>query len=681
MSTQTSPFLSRELSVLRFNERVLLCASAPEVPLLERFRFLCILSRNLDEFFEIRISSLKQQTQQHPHPHMIFPDGATPRALLEEISQQAHRLVDAQYEAFEQVLNELKNQQIFFLKREAWSPEQRQFVKDYFEQDILPVLTPIALDLTHPFPKLVNKSTNFIVQLKGKDAFGRNSGLAVIHPPPNLGRLLKLPSARDECASTFLSEIIQEHAAALFSGMKIQGCYPFRLTRNSDLMVDALNTDDLAQVLKVELLSRRYGDTVRLEVAEQTPQSIIDFLLKKFQLSPDELYKIRGPLNLTRLNALFDWVLASALYFPPFTPKKPKRLHAPSSLFESIAKKDRLLHHPYQSFDPVIEFIQEAAKDPKVLAIKQTLYRIDTHSQVIDALLSAASAGKEVTVVIELMARFDEADNLALASSLQEAGAIVVYGVVGHKTHAKMTWVLRREGRQLKHYTHLSTGNYHAIKAQYYTDFSLFTADPNIGADIQQIFQQLTGMGRASQLSQVIQAPFHLAEKIKYWIQQEIQNIQNGHPARIMAKLNALTDPELIQCLYQASRAGVTIDLVIRGMCSLKPGVPGLSENIRVYSAIGRFLEHSRVYFFQNQNDPLVYLSSADWMERNLYHRVEICFPVRDPKLKERVIQEGLLQHIGTHSFMLKPDGNYQLPASQITSITQDFLLKKWGQP
>jgi polyphosphate kinase len=654
-------YLNRELSLLAFNRRVLEQAKDENTPLLERLRFLCISSSNLDEFFEIRVAGLMQKAVMASV--QAGPDNMSPTELLGQISVQAHELVDEQYRVLNDVLlPALEQEGIRFVKRQEWNAAQAAWVKDYYEHELLPILSPIGLDPAHPFPRILNKSLNFIVTLKGKDAFGRTSGMAIVQAPRALPRLIRLPEEADSGPNdfVFLSSIIHAHVDDLFPGMKVQGSYQFRVTRNSDLFVDEEEVDDLLRAVEGELPSRRYGDEVRLEVADNCPPEVSEFLLDQFELSESDLYTVNGPVNLNRLMNLPDKVDRSDLTFPAFTPGLPARLSLASNIFQAIRKGDLLLHHPFESFVPVIDFLKQAASDPKVLAIKQTLYRTGPDSAVVDALVQAARAGKEVTVVVELRARFDEEANIALANRLTEAGAHVVYGVVGYKTHAKMILVVRREEERLRHYVHLGTGNYHARTARLYTDYGLLSSNPELGEDVHKLFLQLTSLGRSSKLSKILQSPFTLHTGMVERIGREAENARKGKPARIIAKMNAVVEQNVIRALYAASQSGVQVDLIVRGICCLRPGVPGVSENIRVRSIIGRFLEHTRVFCFLNGGKEEVFGSSADWMDRNLHRRVETCFPVEEKKLKERMIRElNYYLEDNTQAWELQSDGNY----------------------
>ncbi|MED5500236.1 MAG: polyphosphate kinase 1 [Pseudomonadota bacterium] len=673
-------YFNRELSHLQFNIRVLEQSLDPSHPLLDRLMFLLIFSSNLDEFFEIRVAGLKHQLASFREE--TGADGMTPARVLSEVSRIAHEQVERQYRILNDVLvPALEEQKIRFRRRAQWTPEQAAWVADYFEEEIAPVISPIGLDPSHPFPRLVNKSLNFIVELDGTDAFGREGGMAILPAPRSLPRLIRLPDALCEEGFTdyvFLSSMIHAHAHEVFPGMEVGGCYQFRLTRNADLSVDPEEVSDLASALRGELLARRYGSGVRLEVADNCPDSLIDFLLKQFELGEEDLYRVNGPVNLTRMMAVLGDVQRPDLRYRPFTPGLPKPLRGEVNLFSAILQGDILLHHPFQSFTPVEDLLRQAARDPDVLAIKQTLYRTGADSSIVGALVEAARGGKEVTVVIELRARFDEADNLALASRLQEAGAIVIYGVMAYKTHAKMMHIVRREKGALRHYAHLGTGNYHSKTAKLYTDYSLLTADPVLCADVHKVFQQLSGMGRTRQIEKLLHAPFTLHEQVVAMIEREADFARKGKRAHIIVKCNSLTEPKLIQALYRASQAGVECDLIIRGMCCLRPGLPGISENIRVRSVIGRFLEHTRVFHFHNDGKPETWGSSADFMARNMFHRVETCFPLLDKKLAARV-RKDLETYLvdNCQSWLLQGDGTYikQDPGEAAPISAQETLL------
>ncbi|KIZ52344.1 polyphosphate kinase [Pseudomonas oryzihabitans] len=682
----SSLYIHRELSQLQFNIRVLEQALDESYPLLERLKYLLIFSSNLDEFFEIRVAGLKKQITFARE--QAGADGLLPHQALARISDIVHGQVERQYAILNDVLlPALAEQQIRFIRRRYWDVKIKAWVRKFFRDEIAPIITPIGLDPTHPFPLLVNKSLNFIVELEGMDAFGRDSGLAIIPAPRLLPRIIRVP---EEVAGpgdnyVFLSSMIHAHADDLFPGMKVKGCFQFRLTRTADLSVATEDVEDLARALRGELFSRRYGDAVRLEVVDICPKHLTDYLLKQFGLGDSELYKVNGPVNLTRLFSITGLDSHPELQNAPFTPTIPKLLQKKDNLFNVLGKLDVLLLHPFESFTPVIDLMRQAAKDPNVLAIKQTLYRSGANSEIVDALVDAARSGKEVTAVIELRARFDEESNLQLASRLQQAGAVVIYGVVGFKTHAKMMLILRRENGELRRYAHLGTGNYHAGNAKLYTDYSLLTADVALTEDVHKLFNQLIGMGKTLRMKKLLHAPFTLKKNLLEMINREAVAASEGRPAQIMAKVNGLTDPKVIRALYKASQAGVKIDLVVRGMCCLRPGVPGVSHNIQVRSIIGRFLEHSRIYYFLNGGDEKLYLSSADWMERNLDMRVETCFPVEGKKLISRVKKEleGYLTD-NTQAWVLQEDGSYirQSPTgNQNARSVQATLLERLASP
>ncbi len=635
-------YINREISLLEFHKRVLAQAKDENHPLLERLNFLIIFSRNLDEFFEIRVAGLMKQVDMNSIT--TAPDGIPNEVILEQISEKAHLAIEEQYHTLNKVLlPELANYGIKFIQYHDIEDKHTDWIKNYFFKQVQPVVTPISLDPAHPFPRLVNKSLNFIVTLEGKDAFGRQIELAIVPAPRSLPRAIRLPDelTNGEEHYILLSAIIHKHINDLFPGMTATGCYQFRVTRNADLTL-AEDVDDLAVALKDELSSRRFGRAVRLEIADNCPNSINKYLLEQFDLDPSQLYQVDGPVNLTRLITNFD---IPELRFKPYQPVIPKVLRNAKHTFDVLSKQDVLLHHPFDSFKPVINLLKEAAQDPNVLAIKQTLYRSGPDSEIVQVLAEAARNGKEVTAVIELRARFDEESNITVANILQEAGAVVVYGIVGYKTHAKMILIVRRENNQLKRYVHLGTGNYHAGNARMYTDYGLLTTDNDICEDVHKIFQELTGMGKLLKLKKLFHAPFTLHSQLLYLIQQETEHALAGKKSRIIIKVNALTEPKLIAALYKASQAGVKIDLIIRSICCLRPQIAGLSENIHVRSIVGRFLEHTRVYYFHNDGNQDLYCASADWMGRNLFSRVETCFPIEDKKLKKQIIEFGLLSY------------------------------------
>ena len=595
-------FLARELGILAFDRRVFAQAADKDMPLLERLRFLCIMSSNLDEFFEIRVAELKERIKFGEE--VSGPDEPRAAEVFSLVSAEAHALVEDQYRLLnEDILPALAAEGIHFLLEADWTRDQRAWLHEYFVNEMIPVLTPIGLDPSHPFPRVLNKSLNFAVQLEGRDAFGRNSGIAIVQAPRLLPRVIRIPEQAHASGAgsgqshfVLLTSVLQAFVSDLFEGMNILGSYPFRVTRNSDLWLDEEEIKDLRSALQGELPQRHFGDSVRLEIAEECPREMQEFLLAQFELAANDLYRVNGPVNLVRLMQIPDLVDRPDLKFPPFVPGLPRPLDEQADVFGAIRKGDILLHHPFESFTPVLDFLEQAAEDPDVVAIKQTVYRTGTDSVLMKYLIDAAKRGKEVTVVVELLARFDEEANLAWAARLEEVGAHVVYGVVGYKTHAKMLLVVRREHGKLRRYVHLSTGNYHPRTAKLYTDFGLFTANEKICEDVAESFKQLTGLGRARTLNHLWMSPFSLHDQLMAAIRREAANAAEGKPARIIAKMNSLVERQLIEALYEASKAGVRIDLIVRGMCTLRPGIPGLSENIRVRSIIGRFLEHHRIY-------------------------------------------------------------------------------------
>ena len=659
--------LCRELSLLAFNRRVLAQARDEGVPLLERLRFLCIVSSNLDEFFEVRMAWLKKESQLNPH--MLLDNGTTPAETMAAAAAEAKKLIQEQYELFNQeLIPALRQEGIFFYPRRQWTEQQRAWIESYFDRELLPILTPLGLDPAHPFPRLLNKSLNFVVSLSGKDAFGRASGMAVVQAPRILPRVVKLPEELSEGHGfVLLSSILHAYVHKLFPGMDVEGCYQFRLTRNSELTVDEEDLTNLRAAVQTELRERQYGDEVRLEVADNCPPHVAEFLLAQCNLSPNELYQVVGPVNLVRLMAVPDMVDRPDLKFAPFSPGLPKDVRKDQPMPEVLKQHDVLLHHPYQSIAPTVRFIQEAAADPDVVAIKMTIYRTGTHSDLARALIAAANAGKQVTVVVELMARFDEENNVNWARRLESAGAHVVYGVFGYKVHAKMALVIRREGGYLKRYAHLGTGNYHQGTSRIYTDFGLLTADEAITADVNAIFMEITGLGQPMRLNKLYQSPFTLSPMLLERIDAETAEARTGRPARIIAKMNSLIEPGIIRALYEASRAGVQIDLIVRGMCTLRPGVPGLSENIRVRSIIGRLLEHSRVFYFHSGGREELFIASADWMSRNFFRRIEICTPVENPTIKQRIMREALTLALADNrkAWLMQPDGSYVRATAQ----------------
>jgi polyphosphate kinase len=672
-------YINRELSLLAFNRRVLAQAADARVPLLERLRFLCIVSSNLDEFFEIRVAGLKEQIKLGGHATGV--DGLSPHEVFRRVTLEAHTLIAEQYALLNgAILPALATEGIHFYKRSTWTPEQSEWIRDFFFREVMPVLTPIGLDPVHPFPRVLNKSLNFAVELEGKDAFGRAGGAAIVQAPRALPRVIQLPSELTgvDHGFVFLSSILHRHVGELFAGMDVLGCYQFRVTRNSDLWVDDEEVKNLRTALQGELPQRHFGDAVRLEVADNCSEVMAEFLLQQFGLDPADLYRVPGIVNLVRLMSVPDRVERPDLKYPPFQPGLPKALSKRPQIFDVLRKEDVLLHHPFQSFAPVIQLLEQAADDPQVVAIRMTVYRTGTDSVLLQHLVRAAQKGKEVTVVVELMARFDEEANLNIAARLEEVGAHVVYGVFGYKTHAKMLMVLRREDARYRRYVHLGTGNYHPRTTRFYTDFGLLTCNEEIAADVNEVFKQLTGLGKASALKHLWQAPFTLHDNMLAAVRAETEAARAGRKGQIIAKMNSLLEPEIIEAMYEASQAGVQIDLIVRGVCALRPGVKGLSDHIRVRSVIGRFLEHHRIFYFHADGEEKVYLGSADWMERNFFRRIEVVFPVLDPKLKRRVIKEGLrlFVHDNCQSWEMDSTGKYGVSQTRrVRACAQEALL------
>lgn len=677
-------YINRELSLLEFNRRVLEQARDEAVPILERLRFLCISCTNLDEFFEVRVAAMKQHVE--IGARSIGPDNMTPEQLLDEIRHRSLVLVREQYDLLNSViLPELAEEHIHFVNRYDWTAAQSKWLGNFYHDEVVPVLTPLTLDPSRPFPRILNKSLNFVVRLDGKDAFGRRRHRAIVQAPRSLPRIIRLPDqfakpGRDNYV--FLSSIIHAHVSDLFPGMEVDGCFQFRVTRNSNLYVDDEEVEDLVRALEGQLQASRYGAAVRLEISDQCPKDLCDFLLDHFQLDQADLFVVDGPVNLNRLSTVCDNGRRQDLLFPPFTPGLPAALKTEESIFDVLRKRNLLLHHPYQSFAPVVDFVAAAAADPHVLAIKQTLYRTGSASPIVDHLVSAALAGKEVTVVVELMARFDEAENIFSANRLQEAGAHVVYGLVGFKTHAKMLMVVRREGDGIRRYVHLGTGNYHPGTTRVYTDYSYMSSSQKLGSDVHKIFMQLTSLTAATDLARIITAPFDLLDAFIRLIDREIEHARAGKKACIIAKINALTETRIIDHLYEASAAGVRVDLIIRGICSLRPGVPGLSENIHVRSIVGRFLEHSRVFYFKNDGAEEYYCASADWMDRSFFRRNEACFPIKQKTLKQRIMKDlNLFLADNCQAWKLHGDGTYHrvLPMGGEPVSAQQKLLEKFS--
>jgi polyphosphate kinase len=677
-------YINRELSQLEFNFRVLAQAQDETQPLLERLRFLCISCTNLDEFYEIRVATLRQQ-QLHGG-FVPGPDGMSPGETLNRIRSRALELLSEQYELWNRTLRpQLAAAGVHLVMRDEWNERQRAWLNKYFRDEILPVLSPLGLDPAHPFPRILNKSLNIAVVLKGTDAFGREGHMAIVRAPRSLPRIIQLPPQLDDDPTSqefvFLSAILHEFVDELFPGMQVKGSYQFRVTRDSELIVDEDEAENLASAIKDELNTRGFARAVRLEVADSCPKTVLRFLMDNFEVSEHDVYRCHGPVNLNRVIAVYDMCTRPELKYPPFAPRVQPRVASHACVFDAVREGDVLLHHPFESFSTVLDLVRQAASDPDVLAMKQTLYRAGIESPIVVSLIEAARAGKDVTVVIELRARFDEEANIALANRLQEAGVQVVYGVVGYKTHAKVMLIVRRESGRLRRYVHLSTGNYHPGTARAYTDIGLLTCNEEIGDDVHRMFQQISGLGPMIKLRHLLQSPFTLHRGLLDKIEREIGHARAGKPARIIAKINAMNEPGVIDKLYEASQAGVRIDLIVRGSCALRPGMPVVSENIRVVSLVGRFLEHSRVYWFGNDGTPETFCSSADWLERNLLRRIELCFPILDPVLAQRVYDEELINYIAdnTQSWLLNPDGSYTripLDGAEPHSAQQALLEK-----
>ncbi len=682
---QPLALLNRERSLLQFNRRVLEQARRADVPLLERLRYVTIVSSNLDEFFEVRVADFIESARQ--------PDGSVARSDLASVAAAAHELIDEQYALFnDHVMPALREQGIVVLNHAERDAAQRKWVEAFFEAQVRPLLVPLSLDPSHPFPLVANKSLNFIARIGGRDAFGRENSVAIVKVPRVLPRVIRLPAALTPGCQGFvlLTSVIRAHLDALFPGRTVESFSQFRVTRDSDLDVDKDDVTNLRQALRTGLSTRHFGQAIRLEVVNTCPQALYQFLLEQFSLPEVALYKVNGPVNLVRLNQLIDQADADGLRFPPFEAQWPTgRLPYTRSIFAQLREGDVLLHHPFESFEPVVEFLREAVQDPEVLAIKMTIYRTGTQSVLMDLLIDATRRGKEVLVVVELKARFDEEANINWAERLEAVGAQVVYGIVGLKTHAKLLLVTRREkapGRKagatvLRRYAHLATGNYNPRTARLYTDIGYLTADPGMTADADAVFLQLASQARVKAPQHLVTAPFVLHKRLVRHIGQVADAARAGQPARIVVKINALTDPALIAALVAASQAGASIDLIVRGACMLPPGVPGHSENIRVRSVIGRFLEHSRIAYFRwgaADSDEVLYLSSADWMSRNMFRRIEVAWPVRDAALRQRVIDEGLVPylHDQADAWTLDSEGRYRRVAESGPSAQQALMRR-----
>ncbi len=675
-------YFNREMSLLQFNRRVLAQAEDKQVPLLERLKFLCIVSSNMDEFFEVRVGGVKQKLNLGSEE--VSLDGRSIRQLDRDISQEAQALVKRQYEVLNQeVLPALDQEKVRLINAEQLSDKESEWLRDYFLERVLPVLSPIALDPARPFPMLLNKALNFIVQISGHDAFKRKTNLAIIPIPRSLPRVIQIPNDMGQQNFVTLATVVLKFRELIFPDIDIKGCYSFRVTRNSDLFLDEEEVDDLLHAVKGKLLTRNFGEAVRLETSAEFPEDLKDYLLEEFNLGEADHFRVRGPVNLHRLFSLFSACDRPDLKYLPFKPQMPNALKNQEDYFSVLSQRDVLIHHPYQSFACVLEFLRQAAEDPNVVAIKQTLYRTEADSPIIDALVKAAQNGKDVTVIVELMARFDEERNVKLAARLHAAGVHVLYGVVGFKTHAKACMIIRQEDERLRRYAHLGTGNYHPGTAKLYTDYGLFTSHAAITQDLHQMFLQLSSLAPHPKSLACLQAPFNLQSSVMEKIARCEKLARKGKPTRIIAKFNSLTDRAIIDALYQASQAGVSIELIIRGICCLRPQVKGLSDNITVRSVIGRFLEHTRVYYFDYGDGLDVYLSSADWMERNLYHRVEVAFPILLEKNQHR-IKRNLDFALGDESaWLLQTNGSYIRAKENysLDSTLQRHLLRIHTRP
>ncbi|PYJ35673.1 MAG: polyphosphate kinase 1 [Verrucomicrobia bacterium] len=655
-------FINRELSWLEFNRRVLEEAQDQRQPLIERVKFLTIVSSNLDEFFEIRVAGIKQQIESETSD--VGPDGLSPTEVFDRIQKTVRQLVATQYALWKnELLPELAKNGIYVREIAELPAKRAAWVQRYFQREVFPMLTPLAVDASHPFPHLLNRSHNLLVRAKARR---RDEPLhAIVQVPRVVPRLILMPrgkAADEPWEYIYLASLIKQHIGELFPGLILDEVHAFRVTRNSDLYIDDEEAENLLRTIEQELRRSSRGNAVRLEVEPDCPKDFLELLLRFFDLTEADAYKLDGPLSMTHLTPLVTNDAFAKLKDRPFQPARDPALPPHVDFFEVLRRQDVLLHHPYDSFDQIVEWIEAAAKDPQVLAIKITLYRTSGDSPIVKALIDAANAGKQVTAIVELRARFDEAMNIQWARRLEEAGAHVIYGVVGLKTHCKALLIVRRDADRLRHYVHLGTGNYHSRTARIYTDFSLLAGEPELTEEVATVFNTLTGLAGYPGLKKLMVAPFDMHSRLIQLIERERDNASAGKPARIVAKLNALVDQELIEKLYEASCAEVTIDLVVRGICCLRPKIPDLSENIRVISIVGRFLEHSRIYYFENAGDPSVYLSSADWMPRNFFRRIEVAFPIETPALRDQIINDVIptFLHDRVKARELQPDGTYR---------------------
>jgi polyphosphate kinase len=658
-------FINRELSWLEFNHRVLEEALDPGNPLLERVKFFCIVGSNLDEFFEVRVAGIKQQIESDVVERSM--DGLTASEIFRAIVKRARRMVDEQYACWrKELLPGLASNGIRLLALAELDGADLAWLEDYYRTQVRPVLTPLAIDPAHPFPQLLNKSLNLMVRLEIEKNHEVLKHMAIVQIPRKLPRMVKLPRADGRQDYVYLDRLIGHHLADLFPGTRLLGYWPFRVTRNSELYIDEEETANLLKAVESSLHERRKGDAVRLEIDHECPQFVRVLLLKTLRLGEDDLYLIHGPVSPTPLMALTEGDHSPELRDPPFVAPVSPQLRDRPDLFAAIRERDILLHHPYDNFDSVVDFLEQAASDPEVLAIKQTLYRTGGDRRIIGALENAVRNGKQVTAVVELRARFDEANNILWAQQLEEAGVHVVYGLVGYKIHAKSCLVVRREGHTIRRYVHLATGNYNPTTARIYTDLGLFTCRPDFGEDATNFFNLLTGICQFQGLRKLVASPFDLPDRLLALVERETKHAQQGLPARIILKINSLAERGIIEALYRASQAGVQVQMVVRGICCLRPGLKGTSENITVHSIVDRFLEHSRIYYFENACQPQVFISSADWMPRNFYRRIELAIPVEDGVLRERLISEVLTVSLADNrkARFLQPDGSYERPAS-----------------
>jgi polyphosphate kinase len=662
------PYFNRELSWLAFNRRVLEQAESSNYPLLERMKYLAFVSSNMDEFFEIRVAGLMQQVKSGVIER--GPDGLGPKEQLRRIQGVVKRLVADQYDCWtNQIVPELEKEKVLFRSYSTLTRNEKKWVEDYFETQVQPVLTPLAIDPAHPFPQLTNKALYILASIDDPETRVIERMMAIIPVPRVLPRIVKIDAGRRGSPDVyiFLSDVIERFAKRLFPGYRVSYAVPFRITRNSDLYIDEEEVENLLRKIEEELMNMHKGAAVRLEIAKGAEPELLKELLDAINLGPENVFTVDGPLNMLRLMSAYDLIDRPDLKFPPHAPYVPRALSVPEKIFENIRQKDRMLYHPYESFQPFVDFLSQAAKDPDVYAIKQTLYRTSGDSPIIEALMEASRNGKQVTVLVEIKARFDEANNIQWARRLEDVGVHVVYGLVGLKTHCKCCMIVRREGEKLQRYAHLGTGNYNPKTARLYTDVSFFTAKPDVTAEVADLFNTLTGFSLTPVFKKLLVAPFTLHNRLQGFIRAETRNAKAGLPARIIVQVNSLVDQESIDNLYRASQAGVKVDLIVRGICNLVPNIRGVSENIRVRSILGRYLEHSRIYYFENAggSEPMIYAGSSDWMPRNFYRRIEAVFPVEDPKLRQRLLDILTDQLNDTKSaLVLRANGAYY-PASK----------------